>query len=123
MALQTAQAAQIDDFARVISATPQMARYNRPVEECHTEYVQTQQEVRRNNGGGAVLGALVGGVLGNQVGGGSGRAAATAAGVIGGAVAGDRIANGGTQAVVVGQQPVRQCRMVDRWEERPNGYA
>lgn len=123
-ALPAAYAADYNDVARVVSVTPQMERYNRPQRECRTEYVQqVYNQPAPRSGGGAVLGAIAGGIIGNQVGGGTGRAVATAAGVMAGAVAGDRLQNDRPGQTVVAEQPVQQCRMVDNWESRPNGYA
>jgi uncharacterized protein YcfJ len=123
-ALPAVHAADFDDYARVTSVTPQLERYNRPQRECRTEYVQqVYNQPAPRNGGGAILGAIAGGIIGNQVGGGTGRAVATAAGTIAGAVAGDRLSNDRPGQTVVAEQPVQQCRMIDNWETRPNGYA
>ena len=122
-ALPFAQAADFEDFGRVVKVTPQVEQINRPRQECRTEYVQVQQPPPQRGVGGAILGGLIGGLAGNQVGGGSGRSVATAAGAIAGAVAGDRIGNsdlpssGGVQ-----EQQVKQCRTVDHWESRTSGY-
>jgi len=119
-ALSTAVAADFEDFARVTSVTPQVEQVNYPQQDCRTEYVPVQ---RQNRGvGGSIVGGLAGGILGNQVGGGNGRTVATAAGAIAGAIVGDRMENNGSGAVVE-QQPVRQCRTVDNWQSRTNGYA
>ena len=122
-ALPFAQAADFEDFGRVVKVTPQVEQINRPRQECRTEYVQVQQPPPQRGVGGAILGGLIGGLAGNQVGGGGGRSVATAAGAIAGAVAGDRIGNsdvpnsGGVQ-----EQQVKQCRTVDHWESRTSGY-
>jgi uncharacterized protein YcfJ len=114
------QAADFDDYARVVSVAPQIEQFNQPRQECRTEYVQVQQRPQRGVGG-SIIGGLAGGILGNQVGNGNGRTAATAVGAITGAIVGDRMENNDTQ--VTTQQPVRQCYTVDHWESRPNGYA
>lgn len=57
--------------------------------------------------------------MGNQVGGGNGRTAATAAGAIAGAIVGDRVENNQQ----VADQPVQQCRTIDDWQSRNNGYS
>lgn len=115
---QVAAAADFDDTARVVRVSPQTEQINQPRQECHTEYVQAPPP---NRGvGGSILGGLAGGILGNQVGGGNGRTAATAVGAIAGAIAGDRVENNNPLA---GQQEVRQCRTVDDWQTRNNGYA
>jgi len=118
-----AQAADFEDYGRVVRVTPQVEQINRPRQECRTEYVQVQQPAPQRGVGGAIIGGLIGGLAGNQVGGGSGRTAATAAGAIAGAVIGDRNENanvpnsGGYQ-----EQQVKQCRTVDHWESRTSGY-
>jgi uncharacterized protein YcfJ len=120
-ALPLAQAAEFEDVGRVVRVTPQVEQVNRPRQECRTEYVQVQQPQQRS-AGGAIIGGIAGALLGNQVGGGSGRAAATAAGAIGGALVGDRVDNNGNQIGGMQEQAVRQCRTVDHWESRNNGY-
>jgi uncharacterized protein YcfJ len=112
-------AADFEDYARVVSVSPQVEQVNYPQQECHTEYVPVQRESRSM--GGSIIGGIAGGILGNQVGGGNGRTAATAAGAIAGAIVGDRIDN--SHAGAVDQQPMRQCRTVDNWQSRTNGYA
>lgn len=116
--MTAASAANFDDSARVLSVTPQIEQYNQPRQECRTEYVQAPQQ---RSAGGAIIGGIAGGLLGNQVGGGSGRTAATAVGAITGAIVGDRIENSGNTGG--SEQQVRQCRTVDHWETRTNGYA
>lgn len=135
------QAAQFEEYGRVIRAQPRVEQVRQPREECRTEYVPVQQQQRgyqqpQRSAGGAILGAIAGGVIGNQVGGGSGRAAATAIGAVAGAMAGDRISNNG-RPVDDGryarddryndydypqEQAIRQCRTVDAWESRTTGY-
>ncbi|MFZ4527889.1 MAG: glycine zipper 2TM domain-containing protein [Undibacterium curvum] len=133
-AVQTAHAADFEDFARVISVTPQMEQINVPRQDCRTEYETTQRyrqperQAERSNGG-AILGGVAGGLLGSQVGGGNGRIAAAAAGAIAGALVGDRMDNNTNSNNNYNNQssyetrPVRQCRNVDSWETRTNGYA
>jgi uncharacterized protein YcfJ len=119
--LSTAFAADYEDFARVVSVTPQVEQVNYPQQECRTEYVPVPRQQQRGMGG-SIIGGLAGGIIGNQVGGGSGRTAATAAGAIAGAIVGDRLEN--NEVTVVNEhQPVRQCRTVDNWQSRTNGYA
>ncbi|MEC4719612.1 glycine zipper 2TM domain-containing protein [Noviherbaspirillum sp. CPCC 100848] len=121
MAASAVQAADFDDFARVVSVAPQLEQVNYPQQECWTEYVQAQRQAQRGVGG-SIVGGLAGGILGNQVGGGSGRTVATAAGAIAGAIVGDRLENNQAGGVVE-QQPVRQCRTIDNWQTRTSGYA
>ena len=116
------QAADFDDYARVVSVTPQYEQVNYPRQECVTEYVPVQRQQQRGMGG-SIIGGIAGGILGNQVGGGSGRTAATAAGAIAGAIVGDRIENNSNGAAVVEQQPVQRCRTIDNWQSRANGYS
>ena len=124
-AASVAAAADFDDFARVVNVAPQYEQVNQPKQECHTEYVEVQKQAAAPRGmGGSIVGGVAGGIIGNQVGGGNGRTAATAVGAIVGAIAGDRIENNGNNGgVVVEQQPVRNCRNVDHWQTRANGYA
>jgi uncharacterized protein YcfJ len=112
-----AGAADFDDSARVLRVTPQVEQYNQPRQDCRTEYVPAPQQ---RSAGGAIIGGIAGGLLGNQVGGGNGRTAATAAGAITGAIIGDRMDNNGNAG---GEQQVRNCRTVDNWQSRTNGYA
>lgn len=116
----TAFAADFDDYARVVSVTPRIEQVNYPQQECRTEYVPVQRQER--GVGGSILGGLAGGIIGNQVGGGSGRTVATAAGAIAGAIVGDRLENSGSNTITE-QQPVRQCRTIDNWQSRTNGYT
>ncbi|MES2261961.1 MAG: glycine zipper 2TM domain-containing protein [Pseudomonadota bacterium] len=119
--LAQAQASDFEDFGRVVRVQPQVEQVNRPRQECRTEYVQVQQPQQRS-AGGSIVGGIAGALLGNQVGGGHGRTAATAAGAIAGAVVGDRIDNQNVQPGAVSEQAVKQCRTVDHWESRTNGY-
>lgn len=121
VASSEASAADFDDYARVLSVTPQVEQVNYPQQECHTEYMPVQRQQQRGIGG-SIVGGVAGGLLGNQVGGGSGRAVATAAGAIAGAIVGDRVENSNA-GTYTEQQPVRQCRQVDNWQTRTNGYA
>lgn len=120
-ALPLAHAIDFEDFGHVQRVTPQVEQVNHPRQECRTEYVQVQQAPQRSMGG-SIIGGIAGALLGNQVGGGSGRMAATAAGAIGGAIVGDRVDNNGAQAGTTQEQAVKQCRTVDHWETRNNGY-
>ena len=120
-ALPLAQADEFEDFGNVTRVTPRVEQVNRPRQECRNETVQVQQQQQRS-AGGSIIGGIAGALLGNQVGGGTGRSVATAAGAIAGAVAGDRIDNNGANGSVMQEQTVRQCRTVDRWESRTNGY-
>lgn len=121
-ALPLAQAADFEDFGRVVRVQPRVEQVRMPRQECRTDYVQTPVE-RRGGGGGAIVGGLVGGLLGNQVGSGNGRSVATAAGAIAGAMVGNNAeANANSGPVQVQEQAVQRCRNVDAYEERTNGY-
>ncbi|QGZ39356.1 uncharacterized protein YcfJ [Pseudoduganella flava] len=119
--LSAAQAADFEDYGRVVRVTPQVERINRPHQECRTEYVQVQQQPQRGVGG-SVIGGIAGALLGSQVGGGNGRTAAAAAGAIAGAVVGDRVENQNAGPGGVQEQAVKQCRTVDSYESRTTGY-
>lgn len=118
--LPFAYAADFEDFGRVTRVTPQVEQINSPREECRDQVVNVQQPADRSMGG-SIVGGIAGALLGNQVGHGNGRTAATAAGAIAGAVVGDRVDNRDNRGSV-GQQNVRQCRTVDHYETRNNGY-
>lgn len=125
----TSQAAEFEEFGRVMRVQPRVEQVRQPREECRTEYVQTpvyQQPQQQHSAGGAIIGALAGGLLGNQVGRGNGRAAATAVGAVAGAVVGDKVDNQGRavdqNAQYPQEQAVRQCRTVDAYESRTVGY-
>lgn len=117
-----AQAADFEDYARVVSVTPQIEQINQPRQECHTEYVNVQRQQRGTSNAGGIIGGIAGGLLGNQVGGGNGRTVATAVGAITGAIVGDRMDNADTYVSATEQQPVRQCRIIDSWTQRNVGY-
>jgi uncharacterized protein YcfJ len=119
-ALPLAQAAEFEDFGKVVRVQPRVEQVRVPRQECRTDYVQAPVQ-RSGGGGGAVIGGLVGGLLGNQVGSGNGRSVATAAGAIAGAVVGNN-AEANNQPQQVQEQAVQRCRNVDAFEERTNGY-
>ena len=126
-ALPLVQAAEFEDFGRVVRVQPRVEQVRMPRQECRTEYVQApaQQYPQQRSAGGSIIGGLAGALIGNQVGGGTGRVAATAAGAIAGAVVGDRVDNDGrnvNQPQQMQEQAVRQCRNVDAYESRTNGY-
>jgi uncharacterized protein YcfJ len=126
-----AQAAEFDEYARVINVTPKLEQVNVPRQECRTEYEAPQRQPQRDqerSAGGAIIGGLAGGLLGRQVGGGNGKIAAAAVGAITGAIIGDRVdnENNGNNNNSQGQyesRQVRQCRNIDNWETRTTGYA
>jgi uncharacterized protein YcfJ len=115
-ALPLAQAAEFEDFGRVVRVQPRVEQIRQPRQECRTEYQQVPVQQQRGSGG-SVVGGIAGALLGSQVGGGNGKVAAAAAGAIAGAMVGDRVENNGRQ-----DQAVRQCRTVDAFEQRTTGY-
>jgi uncharacterized protein YcfJ len=117
-----AHAADFEDYGRVLRVAPQVEQVNVPQQECRTEYVPVQRQQSRNVGG-TIIGGLAGGLLGNQIGGGNGKTAATAVGAVTGAIVGDRLDNNNGNNNSVATEPVRQCRTVEHWESRTNGYA
>jgi len=121
-ALPLAQAADFEDFGRVVRVEPRTEQVRTPRQECRTDYVQVPQQQERSAGGG-IVGGIAGALLGNQIGSGNGRVAATAAGAIAGAMVGDRVDNNGRpQGSTVQEQAVRQCRTVEAIESRTAGY-
>ncbi|MFP5390207.1 MAG: glycine zipper 2TM domain-containing protein [Gammaproteobacteria bacterium] len=125
-ALPLAQAADFEDYGRVVRVQPRVEQVRQPRQECRTEYVQVPvQQQQQRSAGGSIVGGIAGALLGNQIGHGNGRAAATAAGAIAGAVVGDRVQNDGRQVAQpqdFQEQAVRQCRTVESWESRTVGY-
>jgi uncharacterized protein YcfJ len=121
-ALPLAQAAEFEDFGRVVRVQPRVEQIHQPRQECRTEYQQVPVQQQRGSGG-SVVGGIAGALLGSQVGSGNGKVAAAAAGAIAGAMVGDRVENNGRQDYNgVQEQAVRQCRTVDAFEQRTTGY-
>jgi len=121
-AMPFAQAAEFEDFGRVLRVQPRVEQIRQPRQECRTEYVQVPVQQQRG-AGGSVVGGIAGALLGSQVGSGNGKVAAAAAGAIAGAVVGDRVENNGRNYDNgVQEQAVRQCRNVDAYESRTTGY-
>jgi uncharacterized protein YcfJ len=114
-------AAEFDDIAHVLHVVPQTEQVNQPQQECHTEYVQVQQQQDRSVGG-AIIGGIAGGLLGHTVGRGNGNTVATAAGAVTGALVGDRMENNNA-GTNVSQQAVQRCHTVDHYITRVSGYA
>ncbi|WP_313707213.1 glycine zipper 2TM domain-containing protein [Massilia sp.] len=121
-ALPLAQAAEFEDFGRVVRVQPRVEQIRQPRQECRTEYVQVPVQQQRGSGG-SVVGGIAGALLGSQVGSGNGKVAAAAAGAIAGAMVGDRVENNGRNYNPgVQEQAVRQCRTIDSYESRTTGY-
>lgn len=120
----SAQAANFQDSAPVVSSTPVYESVNKPQKECWDEQVGTTET--RSGGrsyGGAVIGGIVGGLLGNQMGKGNGRSVATAVGAATGAIVGDNIDNDGHVAQSSSQPRYEQrCRSVDNFSRQLTGY-
>ena len=126
-ALPMVQAVEFEDFGRVVRVQPRVEQVREPRQECRTEYIQApvQQYQQPRSVGGSIVGGLAGALVGHQIGGGTGRTTATAVGAIAGAVLGDRVDNNGrniNQPQGVQEQAVRQCRTVESYESRTNGY-
>ncbi|WP_323140393.1 glycine zipper 2TM domain-containing protein [Massilia phyllosphaerae] len=120
--LAQAQSGDFEDFGRVTRVQPRVEQVRTPRQECRTDYVQSQVQPQRSQGG-SVVGGIAGALLGSQVGSGNGKVAAAAAGAIAGAMVGDRVDNDGRNyAPQTQEQAVRQCRTVDAIEQRTNGY-
>lgn len=120
--LPLAQAADFEDFGRVVRVQPRVEQIRTPRQECRTEYVQVPVQQERGSGG-SVVGGIAGALLGSQIGSGNGKVAAAAAGAIAGAMVGDRVENNGRNVPGgVQEQAVRQCRMVEAIESRTSGY-
>ncbi|MBQ5949687.1 glycine zipper 2TM domain-containing protein [Massilia sp. ST3] len=121
--LPLAQAADFEDFGRVVRVQPRVEQIRTPRQECRTEYVQVPTQQQERGQGGSIVGGIAGALLGSQVGSGNGKVAAAAAGAIAGAMVGDRVENNGRNvAPGVQEQAVRQCRTVEAVESRTNGY-
>jgi len=90
-ALPLAQAADFEDFGKVVRVVPQVEQINRPRQECRTEYVQVQAPPQQRSAGGSIVGGIAGALLGNTIGSGGGRTAATVAGAVAGGVVGNQV--------------------------------
>lgn len=114
-----AQAADFQDYARVLRVTPRTQQVNQPQEVCRNEIQRVER--REESHAGALVGGVAGALLGSRFGRGQGRTAAAAAGAITGAIVGDNIGdrNEGTQ---VEERPVRRCEVQDNWVTRTDGY-
>lgn len=119
-----------EDYARVVSATPEYERVNQPTQQCSTEYQRTgyrEEYQDGNNYTGTIVGGVAGALLGSRLGKGKGNRAATAAGAIAGAVIGNQIQTRNRPArcgarPVERYEPVQRCQVVDHWEDRLTGY-
>lgn len=121
-ALPLAQAGDFEDFGQVVRVQPRIEQIRTPRRECRTDYVQTQVQPQRSQGG-TVVGGIAGALLGSQVGSGNGKVAAAAAGAIAGAMVGDHVENDGRGGYAGTQeQAVQRCRTVESMEQRTNGY-
>lgn len=108
------------DEARVLEVRPLMRQVNEPRRECREDYREDDRTHSRGRStAGAVVGGVAGALLGHTVGRGSGKQAATAAGAIGGAIVGSEL---GSRDDDTPPPPRRECRTVDNWVDRPDGY-
>lgn len=108
------------DYARVVSATPQMERVRVDGHCRDVSYTERQEAPAAEGMGGTILGGVVGGLLGNQVGGGNGRSVATAAGAITGAIVGGKMSRNGPETRDV-TRTRQECEQ-DSWSEVATGY-
>ena len=123
---------QYEDFAQVISATPEYERVNQSQQECSTEYIRDdsyryEQSNSAPSHTGTIVGGITGALIGSRLGKGNGNRAATAAGAIAGAVIGNQIQTQNRASRCGarpsgGYEPVQRCRVVDHWENRLTGY-
>lgn len=109
------------DYAKVVSVTPEYDRVAVPRQECRDEVVQTSRPSDDRSNSGAVIGGIAGAIIGSQVGKGNGNKAAIAAGAVTGAIAGDRIDNRSSNSQG-STQTVRRCYTVEHWDNRRTGY-
>lgn len=125
------QRTHFEDYAQVISATPEYERVNHPTQQCSTEYIRGAYRNDQSNSDPSYTGTIVGGVagalLGSRLGKGNGNRAATAAGAIAGAVIGNQIQSQNRAARCGARpteryEPVQRCEAVDHWENRLTGY-
>lgn len=124
LALPAAHAIEFEEIVTVRHVTPLKQQVHRPRQECRTQYVQVPVQARQERSpAGALIGGIAGALIGHQVGKGSGNDVATAAGAIAGSIVGDHL-QGPTpqQPVTMQEQAVRQCRVVDAYEEIITGY-
>lgn len=117
--LPFAQAADFEDYAKVLRVTPRSQQVNEPHEVCRTEYQHAERQEQSR--GGAIIGGVTGALLGSRFGRGDGRTASTAAGALLGAVVGDRVDNrdNGYQGY---ERPVQRCELQDNWVTRSDGF-
>ena len=68
--LAQAQSGDFEDFGRVTRVQPRVEQVRTPRQECRTDYVQSQVQPQRSQGG-TVVGGIAGALLGSQVGSGN----------------------------------------------------
>lgn len=110
-----ANAAEIDEYARVIDVRERTDQVNRPRQECIQEPASTGADDRGYTG--AIVGGIAGGLLGSQVGKGNGKVAAAGAGAVAGALVGDRIQNNGS-----GAPATTRCQTTNEIQTKVSGY-
>lgn len=118
LSMPAAQAADFQDYAKVLRVTPRIEQVNQPRQVCYSETERVER--KSDNHAGALVGGVAGALLGSRFGRGQGRTAAAAAGAITGAIVGDNISNDGSTTVE--DRPVRRCETQDNWVSRTDGY-
>jgi uncharacterized protein YcfJ len=108
-------AAEINEYARVVDVREKTDQVNRPRRECAQEPASAGADDRGYTG--AIVGGVAGGLLGSQVGKGNGKVAVAGAGAVVGALAGDRIQNNGG-----GAQPATRCYTTNDVQTKVTGY-
>src|SRR5213079_1079843 len=69
IALPLVQAAQFEDYAKVLRVEPRVEKIRQPRQECRTEYIQAQvQQPQERSMGGSIIGGIAGALVGSQVG-------------------------------------------------------
>jgi uncharacterized protein YcfJ len=110
-----ANAAEVNEYARVIEVREKTDQVNRPRRECVQEPTTAGADDRGY--AGAIVGGIAGGLLGSQVGKGNGKVAAAGAGAVAGALVGDRLQNDGA-----GIQSPSRCYTVNDMHSKVTGY-
>lgn len=126
-----AQAADMTDYAQVVSSSPIIEKVTDISSDCGRDpgYYRPAAAVapppQERSLVAPIVGGIIGGIVGKQVGQGNGNVVATAGGAIAGAVIGDRMGNAGSRAAPPpGPQYVEQpCRRVETSRDVVRGYT
>ncbi|MBM3345007.1 MAG: glycine zipper 2TM domain-containing protein [Betaproteobacteria bacterium] len=120
-----ANAAEITDTAKVVSASPIIEKVTDISSDCGREPanrpVSRAPEPERSLVG-PIVGGIAGAILGKQVGQGNGNVVSTAGGAIAGAVIGDRVGNRAAPPSPA-QYADQQCRRVETTRDVVRGYT